>query len=973
MAVQNLLKKTLNDSDNLFISTITNTIMNRIISKTFSLLFALAIFVSFGTLKAQCDITNFTATPIQGTCTQDGKINVSVTGATNCTGPQAFATLQDAAGNTIEFLPLNNSGNMTFLNLLPGKYSVRVMRTGMVATTVDNIMVTTRYNPMVISTSRTNTSCASTDTMNPPDGSVVASHTGGTGPFVYDLILNGAIKATSGSITTRSFTFNNLSAGEYNVRVTDNSTGCPSAVTQSATVASTISNPLNFYYDRFRPDETTCGKVTYRFAVINGYSPGLKKTGAATAKKNGVPISSSSSGGGAFNFTELSPGDLITDIRVTDGCNTVSRSDFTVPSISPQFDDFLSVNLIGSQTNCVSTNDVLVSGLITERPPGAPFSFAFQTNNSLTLLKESPFNSGTYVQTQQFTNVTQLSVTGGGFIIRGLDLNERYKLVAMDDCHTVEKIFLADGVYNNPLTKSTLREANSLLQGTSTIEIRGENGGTWGSTEPLNFPITATINREEGNTTIVAAHPYELGGTFNYTFPFDVIYPKSLVPAHTWSNHPNIGNLPLGNYVVTLTDACDYFVTRTIELKAPATYNPSITFNTGCDKSDIMFDLNETGVADFVFTELYKNNNGSLGALVRNAAENPTNKYSGQFSAIPPGEYFIKFSNARFRAPLRDKGDFDQNNWQSDIKQLKLNREYKVAVTVPPYEQVAFSTTSSFCDTNNNDSGILSIEATGIPIGGITYSIWADTLNPDTDTPTQTSGVLAPTAVEFLFENLSSGTYKVRVITDCGFTEQTVDLRQGVTIFPEPYANPANICVEDATTLSIAIPENLYDFIWKDSGGNTVGDNANSIIVSPIANETYTVTYTLKSTLGCATVPKISDPILVTVTECVCYNDPNMTDKGIPSNHGITLLQRAGSNNGNWPMVRTSAHTVLESNQKGLVITRMTSDPAQSAAVNYIANVTNPVEGMMIYDTFSKCLKIYNGTAWNCFSTATCP
>ena len=108
------------------------------------------------------------------------------------------------------------------------------------------------------------------------------------------------------------------------------------------------------------------------------------------------------------------------------------------------------------------------------------------------------------------------------------------------------------------------------------------------------------------------------------------------------------------------------------------------------------------------------------------------------------------------------------------------------------------------------------------------------------------------------------------------------------------------------------------------------------------------------------------------INSCICYNDPNIASTGIATKHGITLLNRAGADNGNWPMLRNSAHTVLESNTKGFVITRLpTAD---------FVNITNPVDGMMVYDTTAKCLKIYTvddvtpaNSAWSCFSTPTCP
>ncbi len=98
---------------------------------------------------------------------------------------------------------------------------------------------------------------------------------------------------------------------------------------------------------------------------------------------------------------------------------------------------------------------------------------------------------------------------------------------------------------------------------------------------------------------------------------------------------------------------------------------------------------------------------------------------------------------------------------------------------------------------------------------------------------------------------------------------------------------------------------------------------------------------------------------------CVCYNDPNTLGTAAPTQHGITLLKRAGADNGNWPMVRKGAHTALESNTKGFVITRIPTTGFSA--------ITSPVEGMMVYDTTENCLKIYDGTGWKCFSTPSCP
>ncbi len=139
--------------------------------------------------------------------------------------------------------------------------------------------------------------------------------------------------------------------------------------------------------------------------------------------------------------------------------------------------------------------------------------------------------------------------------------------------------------------------------------------------------------------------------------------------------------------------------------------------------------------------------------------------------------------------------------------------------------------------------------------------------------------------------------------------------------------------------------------------GITVGNTATTMGVPTVAGTGQTIGSALNSA--------------VKATACsVCYNDPStQATPAIPSKHGVTLLKRAGSENGNWPMIRQSGHTVLESNSKGFVITRI-------AKAN-LGNIGTPVVGMMVYDTTDQCLKIYTGPAategWKCFSTPACP
>lgn len=114
---------------------------------------------------------------------------------------------------------------------------------------------------------------------------------------------------------------------------------------------------------------------------------------------------------------------------------------------------------------------------------------------------------------------------------------------------------------------------------------------------------------------------------------------------------------------------------------------------------------------------------------------------------------------------------------------------------------------------------------------------------------------------------------------------------------------------------------------------------------------------------------------------CPCYNSPNTASSGLDTKHGITLLQRAGETALSWPLIRKSAHTVLESNTKGFVITRMTTLEIQGQTTPSVIapKITVPQDGMMVYDTDAKCLKIYTVevlpavSGWKCYTTPACP
>ncbi|WP_153393911.1 thrombospondin type 3 repeat-containing protein [Chryseobacterium vaccae] len=115
------------------------------------------------------------------------------------------------------------------------------------------------------------------------------------------------------------------------------------------------------------------------------------------------------------------------------------------------------------------------------------------------------------------------------------------------------------------------------------------------------------------------------------------------------------------------------------------------------------------------------------------------------------------------------------------------------------------------------------------------------------------------------------------------------------------------------------------------------------------------------------------------VSACIppfCYKPGILAGTALNTKMGITALGRAGVNADNWPMVRKGGWIALEAKTKGFVPNRIAFDASGNPVGIPAANF---VEGMMVYDTTNKCMKMYTlkeGDAsmkWHCISTQTCP
>ena len=102
------------------------------------------------------------------------------------------------------------------------------------------------------------------------------------------------------------------------------------------------------------------------------------------------------------------------------------------------------------------------------------------------------------------------------------------------------------------------------------------------------------------------------------------------------------------------------------------------------------------------------------------------------------------------------------------------------------------------------------------------------------------------------------------------------------------------------------------------------------------------------------------------INDCKCIKPAMLTGTALDTNVGVSAIGKTAG----WPQNRKGAFIALESQTKGLVISRMTSTEVDA--------ILTPQEGMMVYDTTNDCVKIYSkdfnktSYSWKCFNVQSC-
>ncbi len=677
-----------------------------------------------------------------------------------------------------------------------------------------------------------------------------------------------------------------------------------------------------------------CNKKASVTQVITGYNDAAELAVGVKASCNV----------GLSNLTLSNPTGRFDSISIIDAPTTYSgpmtlttpESDgsfslLNVPDGNYKFIGYYTCDGVAKQ----STNTTVVEGLHeTNSLSIIPLCGAYEINGTFT----SNVDGQLFIQRYNKTDGSWENVTGVNFD------------QVMIDSSNGRTISFTHRVINDTTSPAQLRivmsDANRCLRVLKEFEIDysgaivkpyvfscGGNKITLGVTATGVGPFTYSIVKQNGNPVNIS--PTSVSNVLPYGAVFT--------------------GLDVGVYQIQVTDNCGN--TKLVDVAGDVVQTPIIKAANMCDGANGTLSIDQISFMDITWTK----DGGPIPASVTTSNDGYTLNFTPYDKATQKGTYTATLSlkNATGCAPivvsyiLSDTNDTAPEAGTGRTVYIDTN-----TLTGPlnlfNYLTGPYDTNGYWVETSFPESGLL--------IG----NIWnGQTITEGTYTfnyyVNGTCSGMDFTTVTIIISNL-----EVKPDSGSGYFGEAFTAVDNVlandnvsNVVPVIGTNPGQVTISEAGTWPAGI------HLDTTTGEVRVDD---TVTLSHYVVD-YTVCINATEPLSCQTTSVTID----LTTAPYCYNPNSNFGVANPTQHGITLLKRAGVNEDNWPMLRGSAHTVLESNTKGFVVTRMTSDPAATSADPKLSKITTPQEGMMVYDTYAKCFKIFSGGAWKCFSKPGCP
>ncbi len=780
--------------------------------------------------------------------TQPTAVSASISSSTNvsCNGGNNGTATVNATGGTPSYTYnwSNSQTTATATSLAAGTYNVTVYDANN-CTSTTSVSIT---QPAVLNAtlSSTNTSC-----YGGSNGSATATPTGGTGPYTYLWVPGGQ----TGSTAT------NLSAGTYNVTITDIK-GC----TKTGSV--TVSQPASLTLTMSKTD-ATCGNSNGSASVsVSGGTPSysyLWSNSATTISITNVPA-------GTYSVT-------VTDSHSCTNVNNVAVNNSGAPVVT-----------VNSVTN-VTCNGGSTGGASISASGGTP-SYSYHWSNGATTTSISNVAAGTYsiTVTDALTCIGTASVTitqpsavvatitsnisplcngasNGSATVSASGGTPGYNYQWSNGQTTVTAINLAAGTYSvtvkdthncttttsvtvtqptvvtSSITSSSNVSCNGGANGSATASGSGGTPGyTYGWSSGASsatasglsagtyYVTVKDVNNCSSISSVTISQPAALTSTFNTTNVNCnggsngslTVNPTGGTSPYTysWSNSQTtqtINGLIAGTYSVTITDSHSCTMVNSATVTQPTTLTSSITAQTNVSCNG--------------------GNNGSATVTATGGTTNYSYLWSNSATTssitnVTAGTYSVTVTDAHL-----------------------CTNTSSVTITQPSVITATTSGTSVLC--NGGNTGTASVAASG-GTPGYTY-LWSTTA-----TTSSISGLAAGTYSVTIRDANNCSKIATYTVTQPAVLTATISSSTQVSCYGGN---------NGAATVSVSGGTTAYSYLW--SSGQTTA------MVNGLVAGTYTVT--VRDANNCST------------TANVTINQPTqlISTMGIPTNVSCN-----GGNNG---------------------------------------------------------------------------
>jgi len=412
-----------------------------------------------------------------------------------------------------------------------------------------------------------------------------------------------------------------------------------------------------------------------------------------------------------------------------------------------------------------------------------------------------------------------------------------------------------------------------------TVSIR-----KWLSGAHFNYPVTVKIDYlDDGGTgtrtyDFVTSLPFESQRTVTYTFP---IVKQVLNPDDKNSNGRGLfqfGDIPAGNYRITLTDACGNSAYKDFNFDTPMQYDKDeVKVVRGCaNTSKISYELAapERGSIMGVEYRLLKKNNSGNYVVIKSS-----NKASDTFNDLQTGDYLFEtrgYYYARIKtgtwkgqekAPNGDMKWTNVNDPTSTVNGYSMIDSPDLRDLAYPHRDGIVSKHTSRTYLTISPTGELDLEVLGSSCGATPNSgfVGINIKNPEyivyplQFTLKTTGGVVAKTSPVFqegsnvssyVFKNVANGNYVVEISHACRVYNEAARVDTGnYTAPPITYTiNSTSPCNGDEVKLTFGGSTQLFYIEWfrieKDNSRTSLGISQ-TVTDTVKRNTTYIVEYKL--------------------------------------------------------------------------------------------------------------------------------